>query len=58
MAQTTSSLRLTYEGAAAILAAAVAKAADMGVPQCITVVDPGSDQRVEHYAERYAAGPR
>ncbi len=41
MAQTTPSLRLTYDGAAAMLAAAVAKAADMGVPQCITVVDPG-----------------
>ncbi len=41
MAQTAPSLRLTYDGAAAILAAAVAKAADMGVPQCITVVDPG-----------------
>ena len=41
MAQTAPSLRLTYDGAAEILAAAVAKATDMGVPQCITVVDPG-----------------
>jgi len=41
MVQTAPSIRLTYEGAAAILAAAVAKAADMGVPQCITVVDSG-----------------
>ena len=41
MAQTAPSIRLTYEGAAEILAAAVAKAADMAVPQCITVVDPG-----------------
>ncbi len=41
MAQTAPSLRLTYDGAASILAAAVAKAADMGVAQCITVVDPG-----------------
>ena len=41
MAQTAPSLRLTYDGAAAILAAAVGKATDMGVPQCITVVDPG-----------------
>jgi len=41
MAQTAPALRLTYDGAAEILAAAVAKAADMGVPQCITVVDPG-----------------
>ena len=41
MAQTAPSLRLTYEGAAAILTAAVAKASDMRVPQCITVVDSG-----------------
>ena len=41
MAQTTPSLRLTYEGAAAILTAAVGKASDMRVPQCITVVDSG-----------------
>ena len=41
MAQTSPSLRLTYEGAATILAAAVAKASDMRVPQCITVVDSG-----------------
>ena len=41
MAQTTPSLRLTYEGAAAILSAAVGKASDMQVPQCITVVDSG-----------------
>ena len=41
MAQTSPSLKLTYEGAAAILSAAVAKASDMQVPQCITVVDSG-----------------
>ena len=41
MAQTTPSLRLTYEGAAAILTAAVAKASDMRVPQCVAVVDSG-----------------
>ncbi len=41
MADTAPSLKLTYEGAAAILGAAVAKAADMAVPQCIAVVDPG-----------------
>ncbi len=41
MADTVPSLKLTYDGAAAILAAAVAKAADMEVPQCIAVVDPG-----------------
>ena len=41
MAQTSPSLRLTYEGAAAILTAAVGKASDMRVPQCITVVDSG-----------------
>jgi uncharacterized protein GlcG (DUF336 family) len=41
MAETAPSLRLTYDGAASILAAAVAKATHMGVPQCISVVDPG-----------------
>lgn len=41
MADTLPSLKLTYEGAAKILAAAVAKAGDMGVPQCISVVDAG-----------------
>ena len=41
MAQTSPSLKLTYEGATAILSAAVAKASDMQVPQCITVVDSG-----------------
>lgn len=32
---------LSYEGAQAMLAAAVAKAAEMNVPQCISVVDAG-----------------
>ncbi len=41
MAPTAPSLRLTYDGAASILAAAVAKAADLAVAQCIAVVDPG-----------------
>lgn len=36
-----SSLRLTYEGATQILAAAIKQAADMRVPQCVTVVDDG-----------------
>ena len=35
MAETAPSLKLTYDGAAKILAAAMAKAADMGVPECI-----------------------
>ena len=33
--------RLTYEGAQTILAAAVAYAEKMGVPQCISIVDDG-----------------
>ncbi len=33
--------RLTHKGAGAILAAAEAKALDIGVPQCIAVVDDG-----------------
>ena len=41
MADTAPSLKLTYEGAAKLLAAAVAKARDMGVPQCICIVDTG-----------------
>jgi uncharacterized protein GlcG (DUF336 family) len=35
------SLKLTYEGARVALAAAVAKAEEMGVPQCIAIVDDG-----------------
>ncbi len=41
MAETAPALRLTNEGAMKILNAAMAKAADMGVPQCISVVDAG-----------------
>lgn len=36
-------LKLTYEGARKMLAAAVAKAEAMGVPQCISVVDDGGN---------------
>lgn len=35
------SIKLTYEGARVAVAAAVAKAEEMGVPQCIAVVDDG-----------------
>ncbi|HTS93717.1 MAG TPA: heme-binding protein [Stellaceae bacterium] len=35
--------RLTHEGAARIIAAAIAKADTMGVPQCIAVVDDGGN---------------
>ena len=38
---TASSLRLTGDGALAVLEAARAKAREMGVPQCISVVDAG-----------------
>lgn len=41
MAYTISSSRLSYAGAAKMIAAAVAKAEAMGVPQCIAVMDPG-----------------
>ena len=41
MTDTAPFLKLTNEGAHKILAAAVAKAAEMGIPQCISVVDPG-----------------
>ncbi len=41
MAETAPALRLTNEGAMKILDAAIAKAVEMGVPQCISVVDTG-----------------
>jgi glc operon protein GlcG len=41
MADTAASLKLTCEGAMKVLHAAMAKATDMGVPQCISVVDSG-----------------
>src|ERR1700742_534635 len=41
MADTAPSLKLTWEGANRLVQAAVAKATEMGVPECISVVDPG-----------------
>jgi glc operon protein GlcG len=41
MADTVSSLKLTVEGALKLLHAAIAKAAEIGVPECISIVDPG-----------------
>ena len=41
MADTAPSLKLTFEGAQKLLNAAIAKARDMNVPQCICVVDAG-----------------
>jgi uncharacterized protein GlcG (DUF336 family) len=41
MSTTRTALRLTYEGAQALLAAAIDHASRMGVPQCIAVVDEG-----------------
>jgi uncharacterized protein GlcG (DUF336 family) len=41
MSPTRTVLRLTHEGAQSLLAAAVACAQQMGVPQCIAVVDDG-----------------
>ena len=41
MPETAPSMKLTYEGAQKLLAAAVAKARDMKVPQCICIVDAG-----------------
>lgn len=34
---------LSFEGAQAMLAAGIAKAAEMGVPQCISIVDAGGN---------------
>jgi uncharacterized protein GlcG (DUF336 family) len=41
MPDTSPSLKLTIDGAMKLLHAAMAKARDMGVPQCICVVDSG-----------------
>jgi len=41
MPDTSPSLKLTTDGAMKLLNAAIAKARDMGVPQCICVVDIG-----------------
>jgi glc operon protein GlcG len=41
MADTAPTLRLTHDGALKILNAAIAKCHDMGVPECIAVVDAG-----------------
>ena len=41
MTDTIETRSLTYEGARKIVAAAVDRATEMGVPQCISVVDPG-----------------
>lgn len=41
MADTVASLKLTSEGAMRLLQAAIAKAKEMKVPQCISVVDAG-----------------
>ena len=41
MADTVAALKLTSDGAMKLLNAAMAKAKEMGVPQCISVVDAG-----------------
>ena len=41
MQDTVPSLKLTSDGALKLLHAAMAKAREMGVPQCISIVDPG-----------------
>ena len=41
MADTVASLKLTSDGAMKLLQAGIAKAKEMGVPQCIAVVDAG-----------------
>jgi uncharacterized protein GlcG (DUF336 family) len=41
MTDTVASLKLTYQGAMKLLNTAVMKATDMGVPQCISIVDGG-----------------
>ncbi len=41
MADTTASTTLTAQGALKVMHAAIAKAHEIGAPQCIAVVDPG-----------------
>src|SRR5882757_4873657 len=41
MTDTAPSLKLSSDGAMKLLHAAMAKAREMGVPQCISIVDPG-----------------
>lgn len=41
MADTAPSLKLTYEGAMKILQAAIAKSKEIGIPECISIVDTG-----------------
>ena len=41
MADTIATLKLTLGGAMKLLQAAIAKAAEVGVPECISIVDPG-----------------
>ncbi len=41
MPDTVPSLKLTVEGAMKLLGAAIAKATEIGVPECISIVDPG-----------------
>jgi glc operon protein GlcG len=41
MVDTVVTMKLTYGGASKLLQAAVAKATDMNVPQCISIVDAG-----------------
>ena len=43
MSDTVSSLKLTHAGALKMLAAAVKKSEDMGVPQCIAIVDESAN---------------
>ena len=43
MADVVPFLKLTYEGARKMLAAAIAKADAMGVPQCVAIVDNGGN---------------
>ena len=43
MAETAQFLKLTHEGALAALNAGIAKATDMGQPQCISIVDNGGN---------------
>ena len=41
MADTAPSMKLTFEGAQKLLSAAIAKAREINVPQCICIVDSG-----------------
>ena len=55
MADTAPSAKLTFEGAQKLLSAAIAKAREIGVPQCICIVDSGGHLRSFHLLRTLAS---